>query len=367
MVITDADPFIKLQIELIASTQTLSLNDQMLSPKHSRSLFKALHFQSNITKIDLTNSFIEDEGMKNFVQALPSMKQINCINISGNLITATGMNYFSHIFDGPNDCLPELSTLVLNHNPLQNQSLNALEIICHNLKKLTTLHLVSTELTDLRGVDLSFTQLIDIDLSFNNFIPTGLLKSVEQLKSCQLEKLKLSFCESILDGRETLGTNFIDALTATLNAGNCSNLKEVHLCGLNINDIDCWQIIQSLKRSKVLHTLSLRENSHLTKVSWKMLLENLSIQNLYVEGCKILLSGLNEHDETALTKLPHHCENIKFSLNEEMIELNQFDMIKRIWNSITHYVGKVFRQGKNVWLTTTPEKITSDAWENCPI
>lgn len=337
----------------------------MLSPKHSRPLFKALHFQTNITRIDFTNSFIEDEGLKHLAQALSTMKQITSINLSGNLITVIGLKCFSNIFDESPDCLSELSTLVLNDNPLQNQSLNALEKVCNNLSQLRTLHLSSTELSDLRSIDLRFAHLTNIDLSFNNFTATGLLKSIDKLNSCKLKKLKLSFCGSLLNRRETHETNIIDALTKMLDAGSCANLEEVHLCGLNLNDVDCWQIVQSLKRSKVLHTLSLKDNILLTKVTWKLLLENLSIRNLWMEGCRILLSDLNEQDEDTLTKVTNCCENIKVSLNAEATHTDQFETIKRIWSSITHYAGKIFRNGKIVWLTTTPEVITTESWEYC--
>lgn len=336
----------------------------MLSPKHSRPLFKALHFQTNITKIDLTNSFIEDEGLKHLAQAMPTMKQITTLNLTGNLITAIGIKYFSSIFDGDQDnCLPELTTLILNHNPLQNQSLNTLEKICHNLSSLSTLHLVSTELTDFQSVDLKFTHLTDIDLSLNHFSSTGLLKSIDKLNSCKLQRLNISFCGPLLNKGESMDRNLIDALTKMLDAGNCSSLAEIYLCGLNLNDVDCWQIVQSLKRSKVLKTLSLRQNPLLTKVSWKLLLENLAIHNLCLEGCKVILNDLNSQDEEVLAKVMNSCENIRVSLNSNDIAV--FDVVKRIWNSITHYGGKIFKQNHNVWLTTKPDIIANDNWEFC--
>lgn len=341
----------------------------MLSLKHSKPLFKALHFQSNITKIDLTNSFIEDDGLKQLSQALPTMKQITTLNITGNLITATGIKYFSQLFDnGQENCLPELSTLILNHNPLQNQCLAALEKICNNLCQLSTLHLQSTELTDLQDVDLRFTHLVDVDFSFNQFTPTGLLRAIEKLNSCKLKVLRLSFCGRLLNGPKTTERNLIDALTKAIDAGSCISLEQVYLCGLNLNDVDCWQIVQSLKRSKTLHTLSLRDNPLLTKVTWKLLLENLAIHSLYLEGCHVLLMDLNAHDKEALSKINNFCANIRVSLNtdsNEAIDSNQFTSVKNIWNTITNYAGKIFRHGGNVWLTTAPANVASDSWEYC--
>lgn len=341
----------------------------MLSLKHSKPLFKALHFQSNITKIDLTNSFIEDDGLKQLSQALPTMKQITALNITGNLITATGIKHFSQIFDNEQqNCLPELNALILNHNPLQNQCLAALEKICNNLCQLSTLHLQSTELTDLQGVDLRFAHLLDVDFSFNQFTPSGLIRAIEKLNSCKLKTLRLSFCGRLLNGPETVERNLIDALTKAIDAGSCISLEHVYLCGLNLNDVDCWQIVQSLKRSKALHTLSLRDNPLLTKVTWKLLLENLAIHSLCLEGCRALLMDLNAHDEDALSKINNCCENIRISLNsdsDESLDHNQFNIVKNIWNTMTQYAGKIFRQGGNVWLTTAPANVTSDCWEYC--
>lgn len=338
----------------------------MLSPKHSRPLFKALHFQSNITKIDLTSSFIEDEGLKHLAQALPTMSQITSLNLSGNLITAIGIKYFSNIFDeAPSACLPELETLILNHNPLQNQSLTALEKICCNLNQLSTLHLSSTELSDLQNIDLRFTHLLDIDLSFNCFTSAGLLRAIDKLNSCKLKRLQFSFCGVQLNRQESGERNLIDSLTKLFDAGNCMSLEHVHLCGLNLNDMDCWQIVQSLKRAKALHTLSLRNNVLLTKVTWKLLLENLMIKNLFLEGCKVLLTNLNGQDEEALANVSQCCENVRVSLSSEAEDCDQFDVVKRIWNTITNYSGKIFQRGHTVWLTTTPANVTDDTWIYC--
>lgn len=89
----DADPYLKQQNELIASTQALTITDQMLPSLYSRPLFKAIHYQSNLTTINLTNSFIEDDGVKFLAQAIATMNQLSHLNLSGNLITANGIRH----------------------------------------------------------------------------------------------------------------------------------------------------------------------------------------------------------------------------------------------------------------------------------
>lgn len=355
---SDVDPFIGSQMELIASTQALTITDQLLTPKINRSLFKALHFQSNITKIDLSNSFIEDEGVKNLAQALPTITQLIHLNLSGNLITSAGIKYLSSIFDNPMaDCLSELSALNLSFNPLRNQSMAALEKFCQHLKQLTTLNLASTELSDLYDFDLKFFSLNDIDLSFNEFTTTGLHKAIAKLNSCKLGKFKLSYSFQSLD-RDILNENgTADAFVQMLNTGNCANLEEIYLCGMNINDINAWQIIQSTKRSKKLQTISFRENAMLSKITFKLLLDNLSIRNLYLEGCRMLLNDLTESDAEGLNGSPDHCENVIVSLDAEPTESTIFNGLKQFWSSYTQFAGKVFSRGRNVCLTMKPGSV----------
>lgn len=333
----------------------------MLTPKLNRPLFKALHFQSNITKIDLSNSFIEDEGVKGLAQALPTMTQLIHLNLTGNLITSNGVKHLSSIFDNPtSNCLPELSILNLSFNPLQNQSLASLERFCQNLIQLTALNLSSTEISDLQNFDLKFFSLIEIDLSYNEFIATGLQRSIAKFNSCKLTKLKLSYCFHRID-RDSVN-NPIEALVDILNTGNCSNLEEIYLCGLNINDINCWQLIQSIKRSNVLHTVSLRENPSLTKITWKLLLENLSIRNLYLEGCKLMLNDLVETDADGFDGRSQRCDNITVSIDAEPAESKIFDLLKRFWSAYSQYGGKVFSRGRNVLLTMKPSSVSSELW-----
>lgn len=335
----------------------------MLSPKLNRPLFKALHFQSNITKIDLTNSFIEDEGIKGLSQALPSITQLMYLNLTGNLITSNGIKCLSSIFDNPTtDCLTELTTLNLSFNPLQNQSLPFLEKFCQNLKQLNTLNLMSTELSDLQDFNLKFFSLIDIDLSYNEFTANGLHRAIGKLNACKISKLKFSYCfqENV---RESMNENrIIDAFIELFNTGNCSNLEELYLCGLNINDIQCWQIIQSIKRSKVLQTVSLRENSLLTKITWKLLLENLAIRNLYLEGCRIILNDVTEVDAQNLDGISQCCDNIAVTLDAEPIDSSIFNNLKLFFNAYSQYAGKVFSRGRNILLTMKPASIASELW-----
>lgn len=364
LIFSDADPYLKQCIELVASTQALKITDQFLSSKYSRSLFKACHFQSNLTTIDLSNSFIEDDGLKFLSQAIATMNQLIHLNLSGNLITANGIKHLTTMFDTqtPESILPEFTTLILSYNPLQNQSLQSLEKFCSHLNQLAVLELASTELSDFQNIDLKFSQLTHLDLSFNNFTANGIVKCIEKLNACKLKRLNLSFCGDF-DTYSVYGSKqFIETLEKMLNAGNCGSLEELHLCNLDLNDTDCWQITQSIKRSKVLKIFSLRQNCQLTKVTWKLLLGNLTVQNLKLEGCRALLDNLLESDAHDVGTILQRFGNIFVSFDQDLDVDDRFEKLIRFWTMVTQHTGKIFVNHRKVLLTLNSDYCPADKW-----
>lgn len=341
----------------------LSITDQILSIGHCRPLFKAIHFQQNLTSIDLTNSFIEDDGVKQLAQALPTLSQLASLNLSSNLITTSGLNHILSTIEFNPNCLTELRELILNYNPLQNQCLSPLSSICSKLPELNLLHLASTELTDLHEHELKFNSLIDLDLSYNDFRSNGLTKAIDKLNACKLQNLNLSFCCMQLNGNDIdfnclMGNatkSLIEALLNVLNLGTCSNLEEIHLSGCGLNDIDCWRLIQPISRSKVLRHISLKNNAQITKVTFKHLFETLSVKNVYLEGCGLILNGLNENDAECVQRNTHCMENVTISLGNTSIDSNEFTILKRIWNTMSRNRGKIFVRDSKAFLTLKPD------------
>ena len=357
--ILDGDSFIQNQIELICSTQALAITDQFMTAKVSRPLFKSLHFQSNLTMIDLSNSFIQDDGIKHLAQALPTLAQLTVLNLSGNSITTNGIKHLSAIFDFHTEALMELKALHLNFNPLQNQSLTSLSKFCRHLPQLTTLHLTSTELTNLQDFDLNFNTLTDLDLSFNIFQPDGLTAAIEKLNACKLIRINFAFCLPVED---TSNSSFIEALTKTLSSGTCVNFKEIRLDGCGMTDIDCWRVLQPVSRSKVLQCLSLRENAALTKVTWKYLLENFSVKEMHLEGCPKMIAGFRETDLDSIFA-GHQSENITISLSNEIPEKEQVNLLEKVWATMSKSRGRLVRNGTKVLMTLRTDPGMND-WTN---
>lgn len=307
-----------------------------------------------MTSIDLTFSFIEDDGVKFLSQAFPTLPQITSLNLSGNLITVIGIKHIALLLETQPNCLSELKELFLNFNPLQNQCLLPLSSICCNLPVLNTLHLVSTELTNLREFDLKFGSLVDLDLSYNTFELDGLGKAIQKLNTCKLSRLNLSFCAPRVDDSEEIFDNsnkpLVEALAMAFNAGSCANLEEVHLSSCGLTDVDCWRLLQPISRSKVLRQIALKDNAQLTKVSFKVLLETLSVKYLHLEGSKMLLNGFTEFDAESLA-IQNCCENITISLSGLAKKSEEIDALQRLWNIVSRCRGKMFVSDMKVLLT----------------
>lgn len=365
----DADSYIQSQLELISSTQSLSITDQILIPKLSRPLLKSIHFQSNLAVIDLTNSFLEDDGIKYLAQALPTISQLTTLNLSGSLITSSGIKYLATIFDTHPTALSELRHLNLNYNPLQNQSLSLLSKFCINLPQLKNLYLSSTELTDLEDYDLNFNALTELDLSLNSFVPAGLVKALEKINASQIIKLNLAFCsftQNVVENAENENL-MINSLINTFSNSTSAGLEELYLTGCNLNDVNCWRILQNISRSKVLRTISLRDNKCLSKVSWKFLLENICTKNLLLEGCKNLVNDITDIDAENFSAPGECSENIYLSLENESGKEAALVQLQKIWNVVSRCSGKIFINDMRVLMTRKPDSVSTDEWHYCYI
>lgn len=308
--------------------------------------------------------------MKFLAQALPTINQLTTLNLSGNLVTANGLKYLSATLEASTDTtlLPELSTLNLSFNPLQNQSIPPLAKLCQHLSQLRSLSLSSVEFTDLQDFDLKFNALTDIDLSLNEFTSTGLSHAIDRLNACKLMRIDLSYCFASSARNSQNANDLVNALIKLLNAGICAHLEEVHLDGCHLNDVDCWRIIQAIGRSKQLLVVTLRDNPSLTKVTWKCLLEHLNARHLHLEGCSALIADLTETDvRTLQTKsIEECCKNIIISLatadDSNEPDAGQIALLKRMWNVVSRDAGKLFKHNRNLLLTIEPEIVANDDW-----
>lgn len=360
--ISAGDPFIQSKLELIPSSQTLSITGHIVSTEICRPLFRALHFQNNLAAIDISNSFVGDDGVKHLAHALPTLTNLIALNLCGNLVTTVGIKHIETACDTHPNCLSELKELYLSFNPLQNASLLSLSNICSKFLKLETLHLASAELTHLQEFDFRFNSLCDLNLSYNAFRHDGITKAIEKLNACKIKHLNLAYCrpqtgyedENYHDGLCDEIKSTIETLIRILNTGMCSNLQEINLSGWALNDVDCWRLMQPMRQSKMLRTLTISDNNQLSKVTLKHILETITVKELHLEGCKALLCGLNDSDvdsfETAICP-----DLITLSLPNVTMNSNEITTLKRMWNAVSHARGKLFARGTRALLTLKPD------------
>lgn len=278
---------IKTTLELIQATHELTITDQWIEPLIAKPMFRALHFQSNLESINLSNNFIEDEGCKYLAEALPTLDKLKVLNLSGNYITWQGISVISSKLTGKSvsggQSVLQLETLKLNYNPLTNQAIPYITNLVAHLKQLKSLHLCSTHLTELGTISLA--GITDLDISFNHFKIVEMRKMLKQLNACKVIRFNVAFCVSEPGMGETLAT--------FLQGGTLSHMTDLNLSGLLLDDGDLFEIVQTLRRAKLLKHLYLIGIEQITGIGLMHMLQHLCVDHLHLDGCTNILNGID--------------------------------------------------------------------------
>lgn len=315
---TQIDQHLNSFLDICQATQKLSLNDHQLSFKMLQPVFKALHHQNSLVELNLTRNLIQDEDVMSLVLALPTLKNLRILNLSGNMITVDGVKNLCLTHDSNVDL--KLTDLDLSFNPLRNESLRFLAKFCNNLNNLKNLKISSCEITNFIDENLNFPALHQLDMSYNSLNIASIRKVLSNLNSCHMTSLNLSFCAK--------EEGIAEHIAAFLNSGTCQNLKELSLMSCSLNDADIWEIIRSLPKSVILESLKLTGNSHLTSISFKILLNSKKLKYIKLIGCqKLLMDFIEVEPELGENKFP---ERIMLTLGNND-KLHQIDILKRIW------------------------------------
>lgn len=228
------------------------INDIPLTPDISEPLFRSFSHQSVIQVLDLSNNFLQNEGCKQLSKSLSTLKQLKSLNLSGNCITADGLEHLVKCD------LPELDELILSKNPLGNKSikhLNKMETSFIELRKLSISH---CGLDDFFDYQLgNFHKLQAIDLSFNPLSVESFKRILTKLNSCRLVKMNLSFIND---------AGVAQALKEFFESGTCEKFKEISLMNCNLIDADVYCLMESLKNATNLEVLNLSSNSGITEI-----------------------------------------------------------------------------------------------------
>lgn len=306
-------------------------------------LFKSVQHHKTLRSVDLSNNCIEDQGVTFLCQALPSLPQLKILNLSGNLITVDGIMKLENMFNNPRVKLSELSELNLSFNPIGDESVLYLSLICNNLPKLSDLKLASCNLTTFGDNNLCFDQLTALDISFNSFynlIPIWLHLKVDKVKS-----LDLGFAVS--QNYTTFGK---DIATALRNPRGCAKLEKLNLSSSFLSDSDLWEILQLIKTTNISY-LELVQNLNLTFISFRYLINsNLHLKVLNLIGCENLLTGFQGEGllDACTINLP---ENVNVHLQTDLETMEMIlGHLKSIWNRHWGLRGKVLIKNSQIRL-----------------
>lgn len=316
------------------------LSNQNLHPVIIRPIVKAFHHQHCLSYLDLSNNFIQDEGLKYLTQALVTLKSLSFIDLSGNSLTENGIEYFCTTLE--KSAAPvEIKQLKLNFNPIKSCSLKCLSELCRS-KSITSLSLVSCKLIDLNNEIESFYNLKELNISYNHFTHQGLRNFLRKLNSTCVESLNFDRCTKDANVGETLANFF---------TSNCllSTIKELNLSGLKLNENEILDILRWLQKCENLKSLDVSHQLELTTLSLKFILFNMNNENLSVNlvGCHKLAHSFDIKHNHDQMKAPRHLQ-MSLPRTKSHDETNEFiTKVKDLWMTATESRGTV-NQDKNI-------------------
>ncbi|XP_034109087.1 tonsoku-like protein [Drosophila albomicans] len=301
------DDKIKLLLERSQNTQTLELAGLWLRETQTEPVFKALLHQARLTILDLDSNFIGNEGCQQLAKALPTLLQLKTLRLKCNAISNQGLETL--LCGEAMEKLEHLEELQLSQNPLGNASVRTLHRFCGSAagKALTSLQLSQCELTELQDFDLAYNQLTCFDISFNQLTQQSVRRLTDQLNSCRLEQLNLSYVRWPLD--EQSGFALGERLVTLLENGTSERFVRLELAGCGLSDAHMYKITQHLAKAKQLEWLDISDNERLSGLALGYVLDELpQLQTLLATNCCRLLDDLRLQKLEQQHQLPKRME-----------------------------------------------------------
>ncbi|KXJ78777.1 hypothetical protein RP20_CCG003591 [Aedes albopictus] len=231
-------------------------------------LIKALATRERLQKLDLSWNQLSDSDMDVLSQKLSNFRNLEMLNLSMNYITFKGICSLSSVVNAEELLLTELD---LSQNPLLDQSVPELAVVCQRLKHLTILRVASTAITNLILAEspLDISKLNVFDASENDLNQKSLEFLLNKSNTSIVTELNLRSLGSIPDFKPTF-------ITAIQN-NHFGMLLKLNLCNCGLTDCDLTTIVLALSRSAIgLQWLDLSHNSKLTIKSFIEILKILT-------------------------------------------------------------------------------------------
>lgn len=269
------------------SQNVIDLSKLNLTAADMAPFLKSIQCNSNILRFDLSYNLIDDQGVINVCQAVTSLARLKSLNLSGNLLTIDGVMKMENQFSVSRISMAELSELSLSFNKITDGGVKNLSRMSSALPNLSNLHLKSCKLTTLDHYNVAFDQLVCLNLSHNSF------KNLTSLwANLRPDKIReLNFDLAISSSYSTFPNELIDFFKCET---HCQvRLERLSLASCNFSDSLVWQLVQELKLSNSLKYLSLMNNTNLSALTLKTLIDsNLPLEVVNLRGCHQIAADL---------------------------------------------------------------------------
>ena len=309
----------------LRNLKALNLEENNLNSKDCEALSEGISNCLQLESLNLKGNPM-NSGLKYIIQILNKLKNLRYLNL-----TNTGLSDADKLtseFCKKLKNVPELSYLILDSNDLSNEGMDFISNHLKEIKKLSVLSLMNTNISTLAAIQLArnivyLKQLQQFDIGFNSKISSEALKdiiiSLSNLKS--IIKLKLNGTNLNLDCIMVLTSEFeLFKNLESLNIGNInvneeniikkfaqglknlSSLKKLDLQNNNLSDEDVYHLSLSLRNLPNLTKLNLSDNKFTTdgvnylSQSFEFLknLENLILNgnSLGTDGARKIMTNL---------------------------------------------------------------------------
>lgn len=292
-------------------------------------------------QLDLSSNFIQDEGAKFLSQTLVTLKQLHLLDISGNMITESGLEYLCNALGRSANPL-EIRKMVLSFNPIRSSSLKLVSNLCQK-KNVISLALTSCDLTDVGEME-QLTTVKSINLSYNHLTADGFKAFLRKLNPGITEELNFERCSSELE----LGESIVHFISS----GCYATLSDLNLAALNLNENEILDILRTVEKCEQLKTLNLSNQKQLTFISFRFILFSMDCQSLERVN---LIGCINLHDTKHFLNLQNidthsrNClQNVQLSLPQtDELKSNFIDRVRDLWDVASGYRGRL-EQDKNI-------------------
>lgn len=241
-------------------------------------------------------------GVRSLISIFQSLKNLEELDLSGNIIEAVGLEALLPCLMVPG-CM--IKCLELNHCKLEDKGVN------HCIEILT----------------FSQNQITRLGIAGNSITNDGVEKIAKALNSpeCKVKSLNLS-CNVI-------GDEGVESLSLSMCSPNCT-LQELDFSQNEINSQGCKYLATAIRKHNCLEKLNLKGNQIGDEGASQL------VSALRIHNCKLhtLILDTNDIGDEGITGLPHafsspHCKLGHLNLGGNQISHNSLATLKEAMNS----------------------------------